>query len=47
MLAIFLNLIFRYPDGSFTFVSWIFGAGSLLMVATGIWCLVAPESYFR
>jgi hypothetical protein len=43
--ATFLALIFRNADGTFTFVSWIFGAGALLMIAAGIWCLVAPESY--
>jgi hypothetical protein len=45
--TIFLNLIFRYQDGSFTFFAWIFGAEALLMIATGAWCLRAPESYVR
>jgi hypothetical protein len=45
--TVFLNLIFRYQDGSFTFVAWIFGAEALLMIAAGAWCLLAPESYVR
>jgi hypothetical protein len=47
MVASFLNLIFRNPDGSWTFVFWYFGALALLMTAAGVWCLVAPESYVR
>lgn len=47
MAAIFLKLIFRYPDGTLTFFFWFFGALGLLMVAAGVWCLVAPESYAR
>lgn len=47
MTTRFLDLIFRYPDGSFTFVAWIFGAESVLLLAAGAWCLLAPESYVR
>jgi hypothetical protein len=47
MTTPFLNLIFRYRDGSFTYVSWIFGAEAMLLIATGAWCLLAPESYVQ
>jgi hypothetical protein len=40
--TVFLDLIFRYHDGSFTFVSWIFAAAAPLMVAggLGVWSLL-------
>jgi hypothetical protein len=47
VMTVFVDLIFRSKDGSFTFVSWIFVAEALLMIATGAWCLLAPESYVR
>jgi hypothetical protein len=42
MASIFLKLIFRDPDGTFTLFSWFFGALALLMIAAGLWCVVAP-----
>jgi hypothetical protein len=38
-------LFFRWADGSFTWAFWYVAAIAVLMVAAGIWSLVAPESF--
>jgi hypothetical protein len=41
----FLAMMFRYADGSFTIAVWYVGGVALLMIGSGIWSLVAPESF--
>jgi len=38
-------MMFRYPDGTFTFGFWYLGSIALLMLLSGIWGLVAPKSF--
>lgn len=45
--GVFLHLLFRNPDGSFTFFSWYIAYVALFMVASGIWSLLSPQSYVR
>ena len=45
MDSIVLAMVFRYPDGSFTFNFWYVCSVALLMMAGGSLCLVAPESF--
>ena len=47
VMRVFLHLIFRNPDGSFTFFSWYLAFVALFMVASGIWSLLSPQSYVR
>lgn len=42
---IFLAMMWWYGDGTPTIAFWYAGTIALLMVAEGIWCLVAPESF--
>jgi hypothetical protein len=42
---LFLAMVWRYADGSFTFGFWYAAVIALLMVASGIWSLVAPLSF--
>jgi hypothetical protein len=44
-VPVFLAMMWRYADGSFTFGFWYLGSIALLMVVSGIWGLVAPESF--
>ncbi len=45
LTPVFLAMMWRYADGSFTFGFWYVGSVALLMVASGIWGLVAPTSF--
>jgi len=45
LAPVFLAMMWRYADGSLTFNFWYVSAVALLMVASGIWSLVAPESF--
>jgi hypothetical protein len=45
MTPIFLAMMFRYPDGTFTFNFWYACALWTLMAGAGVWSLVAPESF--
>jgi hypothetical protein len=38
-------MIWRYADGTLSFGFWYAAAVALLMVASGVWGLVAPESF--
>ena len=38
-------MMFRYPDGTFTFGFWYLGSIALLMLVCGVWGLVAPHSF--
>lgn len=40
---VFLAMMWRYADGSFTFGFWYLSAIALFMVASGIWGLVARD----
>jgi hypothetical protein len=42
--SVFLAMMFRYADGSLTLAFWYAAALSGLMIALGIWGLVAPQS---
>jgi hypothetical protein len=42
---IFLAMMWRYADGTFTFGFWYAAAVALLLVTSGVWGLVAPESF--
>jgi hypothetical protein len=44
MTPTYLAMMWRYPDGTFTFGFYYLGSIALLMFASGIWGLVAPES---
>lgn len=44
MTTIFLAMLYRNTDGTFTFSFWYVIAVGVLMAGTGIWCLAAPES---
>jgi hypothetical protein len=42
---IFLAIMWRYADGSFTFGFWYVAAVATLMIGAGVWSLIAPESF--
>jgi len=42
---IYLALMWRYSDGTFTFGFWYLGSLALLMFASGTWGVLAPESF--
>jgi hypothetical protein len=42
---VFLAIMWRYADGSFTLGFWYAAVVALLMGVSGIWSLVAPESF--
>lgn len=44
-MPIFLAMMWRYADGTFTFGFWCAAAVALLLIASGVWGLVAPESF--
>ena len=44
-VPVFLAMMWRYADGSFTFGFWYVSTIALLMSASGIWVLVAPKSF--
>lgn len=41
----FLAIMWRYADGTPTFGLWYAAAIALLMIASGVWSLIAPESF--
>jgi hypothetical protein len=45
LAPVFLAMTWRYADGSFTVNFWYVSSVALLMVAGGIWGLLAPESF--
>jgi hypothetical protein len=45
MTPVFLAMMWRYADRSFTFGFWYAALVALLMIASGVWSLVAPESF--
>jgi hypothetical protein len=45
MQPVFLAMMWRYADGTFTFGFWYAALMALLMVASGVWSLIAPESF--
>ena len=44
MMQIFLAMMWRSADGRPTFAFWYAAVLSTLMIAAGIWSLVAPDS---
>ncbi len=42
---VFLAILWRYADGTFTFAFWYAAVLALLMGASGVWSLMAPESF--
>jgi hypothetical protein len=44
MTPIYLAMMWRNPDGSLTIAFWYAALVSTVMIAAGIWCLLAPES---
>jgi hypothetical protein len=45
MTLVFLAMMWRNADGSFTFGFWYVAVVAVLMFVSGTWSLVAPESF--
>jgi hypothetical protein len=45
MEPVFLAMMWRYADGTFTLGFWYAALIAVLMVASGVWSLIAPESF--